>query len=262
MNNAQKPVGIFTSIKFSKDFLIDHFDQFKYLAKPLIVPLLVLEVVAFTANSYNTGLDSFGFVISILCLLVSIFYYALFAIGWQRSILFNPTPDVEAKASRPNKSETDYIMMAYAYAGALALAVFMLVLLVKIPVIGIFIPLVGLPFLLLFANRLLIYFPAKAVGADITFRKAYDLGEGVGWRLFFAYILAYIPIGILSALNFLIVELVSGLFADVFNEPLSGHIFQAVLIAPGIVFLGLIFSALIHGIMTRYYMWAVQERTH
>ena len=51
-------------------------------------------------------------------------------------------------------SETNYIMMAYAYGIALALAALILVLLVKIPVIGIFIPLVSLLFKLVAPKEL------------------------------------------------------------------------------------------------------------
>lgn len=193
MEHFTPTLGIKDTSRNIKEYVKTYNDELWRIFKPLIPFIAVLHLFdavisdLFFPNSKN------GFVLG--GLVVSYFYTCL-VISWHRVVIEGPNNYTPMNPFKPKRHELVFIGMGF----LIGICSF---LLIGVPFIGgavlkiYALSLVGLLMILVViyvAYRLCFYFPAKAVNADITLGKAFDLSKGYLLNIMGASFLASLKI--------------------------------------------------------------------
>lgn len=256
---SKQPYGAFDTAKFSYRFFSDNFSHYLNVLKPLL-PILLLD--AWLSGAIQQGENAHNpawlIITAILAGLAAFWYATCFIITWHRSVIHGPSHAVPANPLRMTKSEWQFVLAA----GGLFVSLFLLgfVIGMGLGILGkALAPLAMLGGLILFivimvyATRLYLYFPAKAAGADITFKEALNMGKGLTAKLIGSTIIGLIPVMLLSLVLFTVAGLVLSLILGL-PETVGDRLVMSLFLSPIKIFITTLSAAVMVGIYSRYYM--------
>lgn len=261
---SNKP-GAWETVKQSVYFLSDNWSHFLQILLPLF-PYLYLGnfssmVYEFAGDDIEVP-DIFGLFAAITMALSTIVSLAFLA-SWHRAVILGVSD--ENKFNFFNMTEKDksfiggilryfgFIFGAIIIAGAL---IFVASLIHQLA--ALILAVIAFCCIFYVGMRLYLYLPAKAVNADMTLKESYKSSKGLVVKILLALTLAGIPIMVVSAIVGGILGGILGLFIGLgtFYQTL---LFSGIFAVMG-VFIQIITTAIGAAILSRYYIWAVQER--
>ena len=262
-----KTPGIFETVKLAYGFLSDNRSHFFSIILPLL-PFLYLNnlggavqnVIANTEIALPAGFAFFNLVTFIMAAICSL---ALIA-AWHRAAILGVSEKNRMRLTALTSGDRNFIwaMIKLTFVLLAFAAVYVLAILISEAILeplSILTVIGGAFCLLYFGVRLYLYIPAKAVNADVTMREAMEGSKGIALKIIFALIFAAIPVVLVSAICGGIVGGIIGVFV----YPLA-HFNDALLFSLGIsipsTFFQAIATAISVTVISRYYLWAVQER--
>ena len=146
---------------------------------------------------------------SLFSFLASYFYTCL-VISWHRVVIHGPDNYVPMNPFKPQKHELVFIGVGFLIGVILFISGFVmgfLSVVLKAPVIGIaIVPMLCVALYVVY--RLMFFFPAKAVNAQITLKEAYDMSKGYLWKVINASFFASYRV-ILLALAYMVVLMIA-----------------------------------------------------
>lgn len=108
----------------------------------------------------------------------------------------------------------------------------------------------------LVSSRISLYFPAKAVGDYISFRRSYKLMRGLAWKLLMADIIIIIAAQIISSIYLAITP---DLHTNM-DDPLGTKLTQYAMDMPGRVFLSMVVALACVSNLSQTYTWVKKNR--
>jgi hypothetical protein len=144
--------------------------------------------------------------ISFLAGLVIFYLTSAVAISWHRLIIHGPSDYRPMKITSPKKSEFMFMLMlivipligSLIIIAAAILAILFETLTPGLMWIGFILLPVSCFVYLIAVTRMTFYLPSKATGLNLTLKQSYHLAKGYVWKLCMTYIIAFIPIIIIS----------------------------------------------------------------
>lgn len=263
---SKKPYGALDTAKFSYNFFSDNFRYYLDVLKPLL-PVLLLDAWlsgALDQSEENPDNPTWLLLLSILAGTTAFIYGTCFIITWHRSVIHGPSHAIPANPLRMKKPEWQFLLSVLGV--LLGLFAIGLISGVTLGFLGkAFMPIAiicGIALLvitIIYATRLYLYFPAKAAGADITFKQALEMGKGLTSKLIAGTMIGLFPVILLSIVLFSVAGLVLSLILGL-PETIGDRLVMSLFLSPIKVFITTFSAAIMVGVYSRYYMWAVQER--
>ena len=161
-----------------KNFVKEHGYEFWKIFKPLsffIVGCYLFDAVMsdlyFSYSETTFGIGG----------IIASYFYTCLAISWHRVVINGPDNYVPMNPFKPKKHEFAFVGASFLIGVGFSIIVFIAATL-KSPVM-IFAMIAVFLVAIYLALRLMFYFPAKAVNAQITLREAYSLSKGYLWKI-------------------------------------------------------------------------------
>ncbi|MAF97341.1 MAG: hypothetical protein CMH26_01745 [Micavibrio sp.] len=209
MQRLSPTLGIIESGRNCRNFVEDNMSVFWDVFKPLLpylVGLYLFDLLLFVLFDIPAAIGS----------LISSYFMGALAITWHRVVLHGPDRYEPMNPLKPQKHELIFMLMLVGLCLASVIFMFALFFLSAaiLPegsmsiMLAIFASIVFLYFIV---SRLSFYFPAKAVGADLSLIEAFKLSEGfvwkvvltpmcATWKVLLKLIIVIIPLSIVAAL--------------------------------------------------------------
>lgn len=260
------PYGIIDTVKYAWQLTMGSLDEVWRLAKPIILPLVLLNVISSAIENDEAIAETFPWnLIAFICNLLFLAISALFAIGWHRLVILGPSKDNHVRLLDLTRSEIGFVLATLGF-GACGL----IVLVIAGVLVGLFaggvLALAGWFFAAVFFLfctaafvRASLYLPGKAVDAGLTLRQAFALGEGLVWKIFASTFLAMLTFLIPALIVLVILIAVFVFIAGLFNSSLAVYILMFIVSFPAVL-IGMVGAAMFVTVLSRYFIWAIQNR--
>ncbi|PCJ97790.1 MAG: hypothetical protein COA45_08870 [Zetaproteobacteria bacterium] len=247
---------------------------------PFIVGLYLLDAVIsdlyYSDGEIGTGvlneIVSIGAVVERFEIgaLIANYFLVCLAISWHRIVIQGVDSYTPMKPFSPKKHELVFIGVGI-LGGIVYVLIFALMTGVMlylssigyeasmIAVYGALFFWIFLPLMTYIFYRFCLYFPAKAVNAKITLRKAFSLSGGHLWRLLFVMIRATFIWDILALVYILSASMASFAIQSFFQIPSWEYMISFVLYLPVLLYFLPILTVLGVTALSNYYLYAVQN---
>lgn len=262
---SKKPYGAIETARFSYNFLSDNFEHFKSLVIPLLPVLLPFTWISgFIHKAETPHIPFLIYAIWAALSIAAFIYTSAFMIAWHRAVILGPSESNRVKPLQLSDDEKSFIkniiliVVGLFAIGTIGGAILGLIATILLPV-AVILGVIGIIAVIYYSLRLYLFFPAKATGADITLFCSIPLSKGLLNAMLTSIALSAIPASIVGYIAVAIASMALSLFIGAPVTIMSGLVFY-LLLAPLRLFIHLIVLAASVGVISRYYIWATQER--
>lgn len=269
----KNPPPILDAVKDAYVFVNGNKTTFLKFFLPILPALMVIEPFVLFSDTQAAARDpAYYAFIMVLAVAVMTPFWTAFATGWHRAVIYGPEAQ-EARIANPfrlNRDERAYAGLILAIVLTWNLGLFLLlpvsnVLQSFLPPEAVRATLIGgglsLSVLsLLFTVRISFWFPARAAGTGIPLTGAFRLSRGLTLRLLATLGAAAVPVKLVTFIYYASAGILHvHMFGGQMGTLASKLVFY--LLALPTLFLDYVFAAIILTVLTRTYLWAVQNRT-
>lgn len=250
-----------------RHYVNEHMDAFWDIFKPLmpyIAICIFLDLVItehFMGINPKTG-EPYNFV---LFSIIANYFLACLIISWHRVIIHGPDSYTAMNPFKPSRGEIGFIAMAI----GLTIATFVISAiigaisaLISPALIGLAIPVLVI-FIIFMACRLSFYFPAKAIGNDLTLKQAFALSEGYVLRLIFAPIFAMWKVMLMTIayvfVGFLVLLLLGMIAGSLIQSGAGAVVVQFLFAAPIHLYFSPLLTVFGVTVLSNFYQYALQN---
>lgn len=244
-----------------RQFVKTNIDVFWDIWKPLVPFVIVLNLLdmVVTALYFHDSDKEFG----VGGFIGSYFTMAL-VITWHRVVLHGPDHYVPVNPWKPKKHELAFMLMPLVlmlgyfavagsiigvsiYAKANALAGILVFIFIAVAMYG--------------SLKILFYFPAKAINADITFKQSWHMTKGYIWKLTAAGFRASIRLFLIFIVYMLALVFIGGIIGSFLfpDANLPFYLFMYVGYLPSIVYFEPVLAIIGVTVLSNYYQWAINN---
>ncbi len=255
----------FTPTLFSKEtgknvrgFVKEHNDELLKIIKPLapfIAGLYLFDAIIseffFTQSEHEFSLG----------MILATYFYMCLVISWHRVVIKGPENYTPMNPFKPKRHELAFI--------GVGILIGILILIVAVVFVGSaafmqsgvmgVVAAIAIVAAIYASYRLMFYFPAKAVGASITLREAFDMTKGYLWKIICASFRASIRLVLIALLYSMILAGLSFSYAYIAHTVSGAYLLGFILGLPLILYIQPLLTVLGVTVLSNYYLHAVQN---
>lgn len=259
MEKYQPTLGARETARNIKGFIAENKAEFWKIFKPLMPYIIVLALLDVVITDLYMPESDNGFPLGSV---ISGYFFSVLAISWHRVVINGVDNYEPMNPFKPKRHELMFIVMGFVIAIGMIVAGVALVAIsymmgVMAAAVVVMIALIGFTFVFF---RLCLYFPAKAVNAEITLRQVFDLSKGYLWKCMNASFFASLKMMILLFVYMIVmvVVMVPVYMSGSGVVPMAA--FEFILTLPMVIYFSPILTIIGVTVLSNYYLYALQHQ--
>lgn len=189
------------------------------------------------------------------------YFFTCLAISWHRVVINGVDNYIPVNPLKPKKNELLFLgvgILMGVFIFIVAAVMFGMAVATGSPIIG-FIAACAVVAAMYFAYRVVFYFPAKAIDAQITLREAFDMSKGYLWKLISSSFRASFKWVLPFILYSFVIRIASIIYLDENGIDAGFYVLQFVLNLPILLYLQPRLTVIGVTALSNYYLYALQN---